>query len=166
MSDALSWMPLAIGRDLGWTLIYFVWQGLLLAALLYTVMPLCRSAIARHNCALATLVLMAVAPVVTFLSLHGLGRAGGAALSVDATAGPLASLPAPWMNGLVILWLAGMAALSCAPWAAGIWPNPWRVAIRWPFRPSSSSAAINCNAAWRWRGRSAFCCRTARMCRW
>jgi TonB family protein len=114
MTDPLSWMPLAIGRDLGWTLIHFVWQGLLLAALLYAILLLCRSAIARHNCALATLALMAVAPVATFLSIHGFANDGGATLPADWAAGPFVSAPlsAPWMSGLVILWLAGMAALS------------------------------------------------------
>ena len=108
MSDALSWMPPETGRDLGWTLIHFLWQGLLLAALLNTLLPMCRSAIARHNCAVATLVLMALAPIATFLFLHDFGKGGVAA----AGALPLASISAPWMNGLVILWLAGMAALS------------------------------------------------------
>jgi hypothetical protein len=70
MSDPLSWLPLEIGRNLGWTLIHFLWQGLLLAALLNTILPLCRSAIARHNCALAILALMALAPIATFLSIR------------------------------------------------------------------------------------------------
>jgi len=70
MTNLLSWMPLETGRDLGWTLIHFLWQGVLLAALLNTILPLCRSAIARHNCALAILVLMALAPALTFVSIH------------------------------------------------------------------------------------------------
>ena len=70
MTALLSWMPLEIARDLGWTLIHFLWQGLLLAALLNAILPLCRTAVARHNCALATLVMMAWAPVATFLFLH------------------------------------------------------------------------------------------------
>jgi TonB family protein len=114
MTDLLSWMPLETVRDLGWTLIHFLWQGLLLAALLHTVLPACRSAITRHNCALATLALMALAPVLTFLSLHQFANDGAAALPAYAAAGPLSSAPllAPWMNGLVILWLTGIAALS------------------------------------------------------
>ncbi len=27
MTDMLSWMPLETVRDLGWTLIHFLWQG-------------------------------------------------------------------------------------------------------------------------------------------
>jgi TonB family protein len=109
MTDPLSWMPVETAQDLGWTLIHFLWQGLLLAALLNTLLPICRGATARHNCALAILVMMALAPVATFLSLHDWG---GAALSANAGSLPSASLFAPWMNWLVILWLAGVAALS------------------------------------------------------
>jgi D-alanyl-D-alanine endopeptidase (penicillin-binding protein 7) len=107
-------MPLETGRDLGLTLIHFLWQGLLLAALLNTILPICRSAIARHNCALATLAMMALAPALTFLSIHGFGKNGGAALAENAAAGPLpsAAIFAPGMNWLVILWLAGIAVLS------------------------------------------------------
>ena len=108
MTAPLFWMPPETGRDLGWTLIHFLWQGLLLAALLNTLLPMCRSAIARHNCAVATLVLMTLAPIATFLFLHDFAKGGVAA----AGALPLASISAPGMNGLVILWLAGMAALS------------------------------------------------------
>ena len=114
MSDPLSWMPLETGRDLGWTLIHFLWQGLLLAALLNTILPVCRSAIARHNCALAILAVMALAPIATFLSIHDFGKNGGAALPESAAAGllPSASIFVPWMDWLVILWLAGIAVLS------------------------------------------------------
>ena len=108
MTDMLSWMPLETVRDLGWTLIHFLWQGFFLAALLGAILPLCRSAIARHNCALAVLVLMALAPVVTFLILHDF--AGSAAALSDS--GPLASALVPSMDGLVVLWLAGVATLS------------------------------------------------------
>jgi TonB family protein len=107
MTALLSWMPLESG--LGWTLIHFLWQGFVLAALLKAVLPLCRSASARHNCALAILVLMALAPVATFLSLHDFAK-GGTVLADNAA---LSFAPAsPWINGLVVLWLAGIAGLS------------------------------------------------------
>ena len=113
MSDSLSWMPLETVRELGWTLIHFLWQGLLLAALLNAIRPICRSAIARHNWALAILAVMALAPVATFLSLHDF-RTGGAILSESAASGPFpsAAIFAPWMGWLVVLWLAGIAILS------------------------------------------------------
>ncbi|HKU53726.1 MAG TPA: M56 family metallopeptidase [Rhizomicrobium sp.] len=106
MSDSL--LPLEIGRNLGWTLIHFLWQGLLLAALLHAILPLCRSAIARHNCALAMLGLMALAPIATFLSIHDFASGG---LAENPIAGP-ALIAAPWADWLVMLWLAGVAALS------------------------------------------------------
>src|SRR5258708_39599381 len=110
MTALLSWMPLDFGRDLGWTLIHFLRQGVLLAALLYAILPICRSAIARHNCALAILVLMALAPVATFLSIHDFAKSGGAALSDGG--GPIASASLFAPGWLVVLWLAGVAVLS------------------------------------------------------
>jgi TonB family protein len=110
MIDLLSWMPLQTGRDIGWTLIHFLWQGLFLAALLHTALPLCRSAIARHNCALATLGLMVLAPIATFLFIHDFGHSTAAAIVANAPLPP--AMPASWLNGLVTLWLAGVALLS------------------------------------------------------
>jgi len=111
MSHSLLWISLEAGRDLGWTLIHFLWQGILLAALLNTILPLCRSAIARHNCALVTLVVMALAPIGTFLLLHDSGKRGTAALPTPGAFLP-ASVIAPWMDWLVMFWLAGVAILS------------------------------------------------------
>jgi TonB family protein len=107
--NLLSWMPLETGRDLGWTLIHFLWQGFFLAALLNALLPLCSSAIARHNCALAILGLMALAPIATFLFLHDFANSATVAQSA---AGPSASRIASWLDRLVMLWLAGVAALS------------------------------------------------------
>ena len=112
MTALLSWMPLEIARDLGWTLIHFLWQGLLLTALLNAILPLCRNAVARHNCALATLVMMAWAPVATFLFLHDFGKNSGTSLPEYAATGPLsqASIFAP--DWLAVLWLAGIVVMS------------------------------------------------------
>lgn len=111
MTDLLSWMPLEIARDMGWTLIHFLWQGLLLAVLLNTVLPLCRNAIARHNCALATLLMMAWAPVLTFLFLHNVTNTAPAE---NAGGGTLVQTlpPVPWIDWLVVFWLVGVAVLS------------------------------------------------------
>lgn len=109
MIHALSWMPLETGRELGWTLIHFLWQALLLAALLHAILPFCHSAIARHNCALGMLVLMALAPIATFLSIH-YAKDGGASENAAAHLLPLAATP--WMSALVMFWLGGVAALS------------------------------------------------------
>ena len=105
--------PLNVAHELGLTLVHFLWQGLLLAALLHTILPLCRGAIARHNCALLTLMLMAQAPVATFLSLHA-ANSGSTALAQTAAAATLFSAPvaAPGMDWLVLFWLGGVFALS------------------------------------------------------
>ena len=102
----LFWMPLETVRALGWTLIHFLWQGVLLAALLRIILPACRSAASRHNCALLTLALMALAPIATFFSIQAITAAAPRA----ANAGSLSF--APGMPVLVLLWLAGVAALS------------------------------------------------------
>ncbi len=110
MTALLSWMPLDTARDLGWTLVHFLWQGVLLGALLHAILPLCRSAAARHNCALFTLCAMALAPVATFLLLHDGANTGGAAVA-DGPLSPPAAFT-PWMDAAVVLWLAGIALLS------------------------------------------------------
>ena len=169
MTDLLSWMPLEIGRDLGWTLIHFLWQGLLLAALLNAILPICRSAVARHNCALATLGLMALAPIATFLFLHDFVSSGAFAQSTHRSVG--IAHCCTWIWGrLVMLWLAGVAGLE--PARLGGWylvpEDPCGAAMHagGARRASSSAATLACSAGWRWRGRFASCCRAASMCRW
>jgi TonB family protein len=111
MTDLL--LTLNGAHDLGWTLVHFLWQGLLLAALLHIILPLCRSAFARHNCALLTLMLMALAPVATFMSLHAVDRDGGAlARTAAATHLSAASVVVPAIDWLVVLWLCGVLGLS------------------------------------------------------
>ena len=89
MIHPLSWMPFDIGRELGWTLIHFLWQGVLLAAVLNTILPICRSAVALHNCALASGP-DGLAPMA-FLSIHDFAeRSSGSRFSID---------PAPWTDG-------------------------------------------------------------------
>ncbi len=56
---------------LGWTLLHFLWQGLVLAALLAVALRfLRRAANLRYLAGCAALLLMALAPVATFCSLH------------------------------------------------------------------------------------------------
>ncbi|HJR57393.1 MAG TPA: M56 family metallopeptidase [Rhizomicrobium sp.] len=126
----LSFFSAATLYDLGWTLLHFLWQGLLLAALLEVALPLLTGARARHNAAFAVLLLMAVTPVATFLVLHGQGS--GLADAVPAVmmpallAGGVAydlspAVPAlNWPAWLVLLWFAGMAGLSLRA-LAGWW---------------------------------------------
>jgi beta-lactamase regulating signal transducer with metallopeptidase domain len=110
----------ALADMIGWTLIHFLWQGLLLAALLQVILPLCRSAVTRHNWALATLAAMCLAPIITFLCLHG-QVSGDIALSSGAVPQAMkmalgnlepASIPVSWSGWLVDFWLGGIALLS------------------------------------------------------
>ncbi len=121
MTEALLGVPPETVRDIGWTLLHFLWQGLVLAALLRVILPMCRSAIARHNWSLGTLAMMAFAPVATFLFLHGHGNTTPSIAFADAPPQGVESvirmlsptlIPSFWIDWLVLLWLAGIAALS------------------------------------------------------
>src|SRR5581483_9139936 len=109
----------ALASDIGWTLVHFLWQGLVLAALLEAVLPLCRSAVARHNWAVAILAAMVAAPIITFMVLHDRSvtmvpeiiPAALPAMAAAPAAVP-AALPVPWTGWLVACWLAGIALLS------------------------------------------------------
>ena len=109
---------------LGWTLLHFVWQGILVAALY----ALARaslggrmSARGRYGLACAALLAMAAAPAVTY---YWLGTSGHAAAIGDPGgpgAGPFASgdgySPAadPWqraMPAVVMVWFVGAAGSS------------------------------------------------------
>src|SRR6266567_4504205 len=115
MTQALLGLPPETVRDIGWTLLHFLWQGFVLAALLHMILPMCRSAGARHNWSLGTLAMMAFAPVVTFLFLHS--HADAARSIAFATASPSTDsvirvlsptlIPSLWIDWLVIIWLAG-----------------------------------------------------------
>ena len=65
-----AWFPLAAVHNVGWALIHFLWQGLLLAVLLRVILATCRSPVTRHNWALGILVLMAISPIANFLLLQ------------------------------------------------------------------------------------------------
>jgi beta-lactamase regulating signal transducer with metallopeptidase domain len=67
MTDFSHLLATGVMRPLGWTLLHFLWQGVALAALGYAMVAVCRSSPVRYLAALATLLLMFAAPVVTFL---------------------------------------------------------------------------------------------------
>ena len=120
MNNLSLWLPPDIVSELGWTLIHFLWQGLLLAALLQVVLPLCRSAVARHNWALATLAAMCLAPLATFVWLRGQESSDIALASGTMPQGMEMgfggfgpeSFLASWTGWLVDFWLAGIVLLS------------------------------------------------------
>jgi beta-lactamase regulating signal transducer with metallopeptidase domain len=120
MTQLQSELSSALADTIGWTLIHFLWQGLLLAAMLRVILPLCRSAVARHNWALSTLAAMCLAPAVTFLWLRD---QGGSAIALAA--GPEfpgihtalrafepTAIPNCWPGWLAGFWLTGVVVLS------------------------------------------------------
>ncbi|HEV3118410.1 MAG TPA: M56 family metallopeptidase, partial [Gemmataceae bacterium] len=109
---------------LGWTLLYFLWQGILMAALYALARALAGgriSARGRYAIACASLLAMTAAPAVTY---WWLGNSGQAARIGDFTAwGARQLIPGvayspvtdPWqqaMPWIVMAWFAGAAACS------------------------------------------------------
>ena len=91
---------------LGWSLLYFVWQGLLVGALAAAALWLLRGADARARyaaCALALLACVAI-PAIHLLYLLGAGAAPAPVLSSLALN--------KWMPSLVLAWSAGVALMS------------------------------------------------------
>jgi bla regulator protein blaR1 len=135
MNHLILWLPPELAGDVGWTLIHFLWQGLALAGLLYVALPMCRSAASRHDCALGTLAMMGLAPVLTYLIIRGHAEGGAALvgapglLAVGTVTGgnaAAATLHPALLVWLVAFWLAGVAVLSLR--AVGGWclTETWR----------------------------------------
>jgi beta-lactamase regulating signal transducer with metallopeptidase domain len=137
-----GWPDGRMVQALGWTLVHFLWQGAAAAVLLAIAGGLVarRSPNARYALGVATLVLMAALPLLTFVTL--MQAAGGAA---EARTAPLASgaitavLPGPALDSeppsdplaptlpmLVGLWALGVAVLSVR--VAGGWTVAQRLA--------------------------------------
>src|SRR2546430_14805227 len=70
MTNFVNWISPDVLRTVGWTLLHFLGQGAVLAALLALGAAVCRSAPARYALAVSSLVLMMVSPVVTFTWLQ------------------------------------------------------------------------------------------------
>ncbi|HLK64083.1 MAG TPA: M56 family metallopeptidase [Bryobacteraceae bacterium] len=109
---------------LGWTLLHFLWQGILAAALYALARALAGgriSAHGRYTIACASLLTMTVAPALTYWWLGNSGHAAGigdlTTWGVPQLASGVAYSPVndPWqpvMPGIVLAWFAGAAACS------------------------------------------------------
>ena len=91
---------------LGWSLLYFVWQGLLVGAVAAAALWLLRDSDARARYAACALALLAcvVIPAIHLLYLLGAGAAPAPVLSSLALN--------KWMPSLVLAWSAGVALMS------------------------------------------------------
>ena len=109
---------------LGWTLLHFLWQGILVAALYALARALAGgriSARGRYAIACASLLAMTVAPALTYWWLGNSGQAapigdltdwGARQFAPGAAHSPVTD---PWqqaMPGIVMAWFAGAAACS------------------------------------------------------
>jgi beta-lactamase regulating signal transducer with metallopeptidase domain len=81
-------LPQMLVQNLGWTLIHFLWQGTVLAALLWLLPRVPGSSSRRYLTACFALLLMALAPTITFAWLARQHQSTGA----SATAEPVPSL--------------------------------------------------------------------------
>jgi len=108
-------------QQLGWTLVHFLWQGAVIAAIFALARPLVRSVNARYVLACGALALMTALPIVTFLVSDFDSNNQGAAVDIFLNQAVPASIEkyvpppdvwqrtAPW---LVIIWLAGVVVFS------------------------------------------------------
>jgi beta-lactamase regulating signal transducer with metallopeptidase domain len=109
---------------LGWTLLHFLWQGILVAALYALARALAGGRISarrRYAIACASLLAMTVAPALTYWWLGNSGQAARIGYPTDWGARELVTgvayspLTDPWrqaMPVIVALWFAGAAACS------------------------------------------------------
>jgi bla regulator protein blaR1 len=94
-------------RSLGWTLLHFLWQGVLLGALAAALLAALsqRSAAARYRVGCAVMGLMLLAPMTTFWRLIGDGFEKQSGRSVEAASGAEPPFAAPAVqNGRPTGW--------------------------------------------------------------
>jgi len=117
---------------LGWTLVHFLWQGLVVGAAFAAVRALlpkthCR---ARYAAGLGALALLAVWPVLTLVSLWPQAGSGEPLLDVAVATPAAAAAADPWgvldraVPWLVAIWLAGVLAMAARAL------NEWRILSR------------------------------------
>ncbi|MGD0578685.1 MAG: M56 family metallopeptidase, partial [Bryobacteraceae bacterium] len=145
--------------QLAWALVHFLWQGLVIAAILWIALQLLREAAARYKACAAALALMALAPVATFLWLtpHTTKLGGTPGLILDSADLPaLGPVQTSWLEShatwLLTLWLAGVCLLLMRAVAA--WLRARRLVTRElaPLPPEIDRAAVRLASALGVRG--------------
>jgi beta-lactamase regulating signal transducer with metallopeptidase domain len=143
---AAIWLNMDSQVDtLGATLLHFLWQGALAAAVAKGLLWKLRdsSAQRRYAAACLSLLAMAVAPLVTFAWLSSspvpVSESTGVFTPIgvvweQATAAP--AVPRDWMPFLVAAWFAGATLLSFRLLAG------WTMALRWR-RPGTQPTPLN-----------------------
>jgi len=133
MNDLLGVLPQPSVQRLGWTLLHFVWQGAVLAVLFALLKSILAKASAntRYWAGCMTLLLMAVAPVVTFIHLQPApaGQLASAARSdmPASVSSPTPRADAPGTQngvGAVLLTLVEQSAErvnAAVPWLVAVW---------------------------------------------
>jgi beta-lactamase regulating signal transducer with metallopeptidase domain len=131
MTHFANWVSPETLRTLGWTLLHFVWQGAVVAALFAAMAGICRSASVRYALAVSALVVMVASPVVTFTWLYSLtipavrtGAEGAStwagtstqnATALSGSRAPALAAPAEQSMGMLWLveaWFLGILVLS------------------------------------------------------
>jgi GWxTD domain-containing protein len=103
---------------LGWTLIHFVWQGALVALVLWTLLPAFRSPRVRYALALGFLAVAAAAPLITYS--RGVAPIGGLSVAPPGPVGTgifstIIHTPAEsvdWVAWVPVAWAAGVLVFS------------------------------------------------------
>jgi beta-lactamase regulating signal transducer with metallopeptidase domain len=119
MNQITLWLSQAWVEQLGWTLVYFIWQGAAIALLLAIARVWMRSPRARHAAACLSLSAMTVAPAITFMLLKPY-RVAARTFLTDAvaphvpwnTAAPAGAFSPSLLSWVVMVWIAGTAVLS------------------------------------------------------
>src|SRR5258708_3026699 len=95
MNSLINLLSPSAMHSLGWALLHFLWQGTALAAIAAAAMALCRRPSGRYAIGVGALVLMLLAPLVTFFAVSQ-GHSGVAA---TAKSSPLAAATRPTARG-------------------------------------------------------------------
>lgn len=173
----IDWMPPAVVDAVARSLLHFLWQGALLAALLAAVTWILRPASPRMRYAMdaVTLLLMSLSQPATLYCIWP--ATGQAAPAMKQSAGaewlpslsmPALTVPPDWAPWLVGLWMCGVMALVCRNAAsyAMAWlgahrrratmPDPWPGVIARLCRSLGITRTVRAFRADSWRVPSVF----------